>query len=200
MAFGFEQLAFKRWEADLRLNCFLSSLCSTDAGKSFPRLWHLLTWSIRGWKQTQIWSDLRLVPVCAAHTDTEPWCAVAWAVLRHALCADATAACGCVGQTTRCAPRLALPWVSAWPWVVWYQSFNPRLVQTHAWNAVIWEAKDFFLEVLDAVPPMARAWNGRWWPAPPAQQMWVRIQDHPWENLRLVISWPGIHHMIAGTK
>lgn len=126
-------------------------------------------------------------------------------------CAQTCSMCGCHTSMWLCwtnnslcqnAPKLVLPWVSAWPWVVWYASFSPRLVQMHAWNAIIWEAKDFLLERL-VLCLMAHTWNGRWWPAPPAQPMplllWVRIKDHAWASLRLIISWPGIHHMIAGT-
>lgn len=200
MAFDLKLFAFKRWEDDLRLNCFLYAV------KSFYRLWHLLTQSIRGWKQTQTWSDLCLVPVCAAHTDTEPWCAVAWAVLRHALCVDAAPACGCVGQTT-CFARMPPDWccLGSLPDLGWCDT-SPS---TPDWFKCVLEMQLFgkprsFSWKVGCCPCNGTCleWEMMTCPSSTANAIavWVRIQDHAWASLRLVISWPGIHQTTAGTQ
>lgn len=204
MAFGFKQFAFKRWEADLRLNCFLSSPRSTDAVKSFYRLWHLLTQSIRGWKQTQTWSDLCLVPVCAAHTDRTPVCSGLGCAQTCSVCWCCTSMWLCWTNNSLCqnAPRLVLPWIPTWPWEVWHKSFNPRLVQMRAWNAVIGKPRSFswkgwVLFLQWHMPGMGD--DGLHHSTANAIAVWVRIKDHAWANVRLVISWSGIHQTTAGT-
>lgn len=44
------------------------------------------------------------------------------------------------------------------------------------WNEVIWEAKDFLLEGLSAVAPVAHPGHERWWSAPPLMQQTSLMQ------------------------